>query len=92
MTDTVKKLMEGLKSTTRKPVLPLPETTRPATISSITPPPSALDQQIAKLSIPEVAPVESIKQRLQLLEVQAGSEGEERRPRLLRGKTDIWPW
>ncbi len=75
MTDTVKKLMEGLKSTTRKPVLPLPETTRPATISSITPPPSALDQQIAKLSIPEVAPVESIKQRLQLLEVQAGSEG-----------------
>ena len=73
MTDTVKKLMEGLKSTTRKPVPSLPQTTPPAATSSITPPPSALDQQIAKLSIPEVAPLESIKQRLQLLEVQAGS-------------------
>ncbi len=39
--------------------------------SSIKPPPSEIDQRIAKLSIPKVAQVESIKQRLQLLEVQA---------------------
>jgi TonB family protein len=73
MSDTVKKLMEGLKSTTRTPAPSLLQTKPSATTSpSITPPPSAIDQQIAKLSIPEVAPVESIKQRLQLLEVQAG--------------------
>ena len=72
MSDTVKKLMEGLKSTTRTPVPPLPRTELSnATTPPIPRPPSALDQQIAKLSIPEVAPVESIKQRLQLLEVQA---------------------
>jgi len=73
MSDTVKKLMEGLKSTTRTSASSLPQTKPSATTTpSITPPPSAIDQQIAKLSIPEVAPVESIKQRLQLLEVQAG--------------------
>jgi len=72
MSDTVKKLMEGLKSTTRTPAPSLPQTKPSATTPSITPPPSAIDQQIAKLSIPEVTPVESIKQRLQLLEVQAG--------------------
>jgi len=68
MSETVKKLMEGLKSTTRTPApinIP-PQLTKP----SPKPPPSELDQQIAKLSIPDVAPVESIKQRLQLLEVQ----------------------
>lgn len=75
MSDTVKKLMEGLKSTTRTPVPPLPRTEPSnATIPPLT---SALDQQIAKLSIPEVTPVESIKQRLQLLEVQA-TEGQGR--------------
>ncbi len=69
MSETVKKLMEGLKSTTRTPApinIP-PQQTKP----SPKPPPSELDQRIAKLSIPDVAPVESIKQRLQLLEVQA---------------------
>jgi TonB family protein len=72
MSDTVKKLMEGLKSTTRTPASSLPQTKPSPTTPSIAPAPSAIDQQIAKLSIPEVAPVESIKQRLQLLEVQAG--------------------
>ena len=76
ISDTVKKLMERLKTTKRKPSLeknPLkPKTPSPATITPpIAPPPSAIDQQIAKLSIPEVTPVESIKQRLKLLEVQA---------------------
>jgi TonB family protein len=69
MSETVKKLMEGLKSTTRTPIpkdIP-PQRTKP----SIKLPPSELDQQIAKLSIPDVAPVESIKQRLELLEMQA---------------------
>ena len=75
MSDTVKKLMEGLKSTTRTSApqkVPQQPTKAPATATpSITPPPSAIDQRIAKLSIPEVAPVESVQQRLQLLEVQA---------------------
>lgn len=74
MSETVKKLMEGLKSTARTPALKEipPQRTKPST----KPPPSALDQRIAKLSIPDVAPVESIKQRLQLLQVQAaGSPG-----------------
>jgi len=69
MSETVKKLMEGLKSTTRTPTPKevSPQLTKPPTKL----PPSELDQRIAKLSIPDVAPVESIKQRLQLLEVQA---------------------
>ena len=75
MSETVKKLMEGLKSTTRTPVLEkIPQqSTRPSpTVTPVIPrPPSAIDQRIAKLSIPEVTPAESIKQRLQLLEVQA---------------------
>jgi len=69
MSETVKKLMEGLKSTTRRPTpkeIPS-QLTKPS--PKVTP--SELDQRIAKLSIPDVAPVESIKQRLQLLEVQA---------------------
>jgi colicin import membrane protein len=69
MSETIRKLMEGLKSTTRTPTpkeVP-PQLTKPSPKL----PPSELDQRIAKLSIPDVAPVESIKQRLQLLEVQA---------------------
>jgi TonB family protein len=75
MSDTVKKLMEGLKSTTRTPTPPLAQT-KPSAPSTpaITPPPSAIDQQIAKLSIPEVAPVESIKQRLDQIQVQSLSD------------------
>jgi TonB family protein len=80
MSETVQKLMEGLKSTTQKivpqhvPQIPSESSTKVK--PPISPPPSAIDQRIAKLSIPEVSPVESIKQRLQLLEVQtAGSPG-----------------
>jgi len=74
MTETVKKLMEGLKSTTRTPALKqvLPERTKPSTTTPlIKPPPSEIDQRIAKLSIPEVTPVESIKQRLDQIQVQS---------------------
>lgn len=75
MSDTVKRLMEGLKSTALTPTPqhdPLKQTkpSLPPT-PSIKPPPSAIDQRIAKLSIPEVTSVESIKQRLQLLEVES---------------------
>ncbi len=70
MSDTVKKLMEGLKSTTQTRVPQKAPQVPTRTASPTPPPPSALDQRIAKLSIPEVAPVESIKQRLQVLEVQ----------------------
>ncbi len=75
MSDTVKKLMEGLKSTTRVPTtknIPLERTNPPPTKTpAIKPTPSVLRERIAKLSIPNVTPVESIKQRLQLLEVEA---------------------
>ena len=75
MSDTVKKLLEGLKSTALTPTPqkePLKQT-KPSlpTTPSIKPPPSAIDRRIAKLSIPEVTSVESIKQRLQLLEVES---------------------
>lgn len=77
MSETVKKLMEGLK-TPRRTLTPRETPTKSSTptIPATKPPPSAIDQRIAKLSIPEVAPVESIKQRLQLLDRQAtGSAG-----------------
>jgi len=72
MSETVKKLMEGLKSTTPTPTEVPPQRTKPSTTinPAIKPSPSAIDQRIAKLPIPDVAPVESIKQRLQLLELQ----------------------
>ncbi len=85
--DTVRKLMEGLKSTTRTPAPSLTQPKRSATITpSFTPPPSAIDQQIAKLSIPEVTPVESIKQRLQLLEVQTAGSPDGSTAKLSPGK------
>ncbi len=78
MMDTVKKLMESLKSTTRTPTpkpVPLPRTKpSPKASPSIKPPPSEIGQRIAKLSIPEVAPVESIKQRLDQMHVQSLSD------------------
>ena len=61
--------MEGLKSTRRTPIPKEVPTQLIKPSPKVTP--SELDQRIAKLSIPDVAPVESIKQRLQLLEVQA---------------------
>jgi TonB family protein len=78
MSETVKKLMEGLKSTTRTPApqtvphqQPQPSPTIP---HELKPPPSAIDTRIATLSIPEVAPVESIKQRLDQMQVQSLSD------------------
>ena len=81
LSETVKKLMEGLKTTTRRPapkhVAPSPTKPSESVTPSPTPPPAAIDQRIAKLSIPEVSPVESIKQRLQLLDVQATGGAEQ---------------
>jgi TonB family protein len=78
MTETVKKLMEGLKATTRTPTPKQvsPQRTKPSTttLPSTKLPPSEIGQQIAKLSIPEVAPVESIKQRLDQIQVQSLSD------------------
>jgi TonB family protein len=75
MSDTVKKLMEGLKSTTRTPTPALPQSKPSAGANpSISPPSSVIDKQIAKLSIPEVTPVESIKQRLDQIQMQSLSD------------------
>ncbi len=74
MSDTVKKLMDGLKSTAPRPTpkqVPLqPSKPTPRTTPAIKPPPSSIDQRIAKLSIPQVDSVQSIKKQLKLLEVQ----------------------
>ncbi len=75
MSDTVKKLMEGLKSTRRTPAPSLPQPKPSAGANpSISPPSSVIDKQIAKLSIPEVTPVESIKQRLDQIQMQSLSD------------------
>ena len=78
MMDTVKKLMEGLKSTTRTPApKPVPLQRRkpsPKASPSIKPPPSEIGKRIANLPIPEVAQVESIKQRLDQIHVQSLSD------------------
>ncbi len=95
MTDTVKELLEGLKSETKTPPTPpksAPPVRRPINRVPQSPPrpiekpmtslpplpipsppqepvPSEIDERIAKLTIPKVAPIESLKKRLQLLEV-----------------------
>lgn len=78
MSETVKKLMERLKSTTRTPApQPVPHQQpqpSPTITPELKPPPSAIDTRIATLSIPEVAPVESIKQRLDQMQVQSLSD------------------
>jgi TonB family protein len=78
MSETVKKLIEGLKASTHTPALqpmpsqqPQPSLTIPPAVNPL---PSEIDTRIAKLSIPEVAPVESIKQRLDQIQVQALSD------------------
>lgn len=76
MSDTVKRLMDGLKSTAPRPTpkkqVPLqPSKPTPRTTPAIRPPLSSIDQRIAKLSIPQVDSVESIKKQLKLLEVQS---------------------
>ncbi len=74
MSDTVKRLMEGLKSTAPRPTPKQapqqPTKPTPRRTPAIKSPPSSIDQRIAKLSIPQVDSVESIKKQLKLLEVQ----------------------
>jgi len=78
MSETVKKLIEGLKASTHTPALQPMPSQQPQRSLTIPPPvkplPSEIDTRIAKLSIPEVAPVESIKQRLDQIQVQALSD------------------
>jgi TonB family protein len=59
----------NLKSSPATPLSQQPALSPPST----RPVQSEIDRQIAKLSIPSVTPVESIKKRLQLLEVQSSS-------------------
>lgn len=79
LSDSVKQLLGGVTIPKLKPVPPAKPgeaPTTPTAKSSTSPPPrtpSAIDQRIAKLTIPQVAPVESIKQRLKLLAVQSSS-------------------
>jgi TonB family protein len=75
MSKMMKELMGEVKVPTLKPVpaTPRSQQTMPDSSPSTKPVPSPIDQRIAKLSIPSVTPVESIKKRLQLLEVQPTS-------------------
>ncbi len=75
MSDMMKQLLEEATAPNLKlsPASPPPQ--RPGSSPSplTNPVQSEMDQRIAKLSIPDVTPVESIKNRLQLLEVQPTS-------------------
>jgi len=76
MSDMMKQLLEEATVPTLKPspAFSLPQ--QPVASSSVPTQPvqSEMDQRIAKLSIPNVAPVESIKERFQQLEVQPTSK------------------
>lgn len=85
--DFIKQLMAGVKapSIQQAPTVPqAPSSGVPAPSDPTPSPPlkSELDQQLAKLNIPTVAPVESIKKRLQLVQVQspAGSGSASSKP------------
>jgi len=75
--EKMSKMMEQLLGEVKVPNLKPSATTPPSqpTVPSTSPSPkpvqSEIDQRIAKLSVPSVTPVESIKKRLQLLEVQS---------------------
>jgi TonB family protein len=76
----MKQLLAGVKAPALQPSLPhqeIQERKMEDTATTAPPPSSALksdiDQQLAKLTIPEVAPVESIHKRLQLMQVQSSS-------------------
>ena len=76
ISDMMKQLLEearvpSLQSSPPPPPSPQP---LPSSSTSTQPVQSEIDQQIAKLSIPTVTPVESIKERLQRLEVQPNSK------------------
>jgi len=79
LSDSMKQLLAGVKAPSLQSTPPVtskpsnrPSLVQPSTPS--TPLKSELDQQLAKLTIPDVAPVESIQQRLQHIQVQASSE------------------
>ena len=78
MSDMMKQLLEEATVPNLKPSpsLPLPQQPVPSSSPPTKPVQSEIDQRIAKLSIPNVTPVESIKQRFQLLEVQPTSNSE----------------
>lgn len=80
LSDSMKQLLAGVKAPSLQSSLPHEETKDrqpgPPTISAPTPSSdikSDIDQQLARLTIPEVAPVESIHKRLQLMRVQSSS-------------------
>ena len=74
MSEMMEQLLGEVKVPTLKssPAVPPSQDGSPP-FSSTKSVPSEIDQQIAKLSIPTITPVESIKDRLQLLEVQSAS-------------------
>ena len=76
MSDMMKQLLEEARVPNLQSAPPAPSSQRPLPSSSTSTEPvqSEIDQQIAKLSIPTVTPVESIKERLQRLEVQPNSK------------------
>ncbi|MBA3612070.1 MAG: TonB C-terminal domain-containing protein [Nitrospirales bacterium] len=75
MSDMMKQLLEEATAPNLKlsPASPPPQQPGSSSSTLTKPVQSEMDQRIAKLSIPNVTPVESIKNRLQLLEVQTTS-------------------
>lgn len=75
MSDMMKQLLEEATAPNLKlsPASPPPQQPGSSSSPLTKPVQSEMDQRIAKLSIPDVTPVESIKNRLQLLEVQPAS-------------------
>lgn len=75
MSDMMKQLLEEATVPNLKPSPASSLSQQPAASSASTKPvQSEIDQRIAKLSIPNVTPVESIQQRFQRLEVQPTSD------------------
>ncbi|MCA9421812.1 MAG: TonB family protein, partial [Nitrospira sp.] len=75
MSDMMKQLLEEatVPNLNSSPAPPLPQQPAPSSSISTRPVQSEIDHRIAKLSIPNVTPVESIKERFQRLEVQPTS-------------------
>lgn len=77
--EKMSKMMEQLLGEVQMPTLksqpatPLPQQHASSSIPSVKPAPSEIDQRIAKLSIPTVTSRESIRHRLQQLEVEYSS-------------------
>jgi TolA protein len=72
----MKQLLAGIKAPSIQDTAALPSKPSTQAASQATPPTplkSELDQQLAKLTIPNVAPVESVQQRLQRIQIQSSS-------------------